>query len=178
MALSWFACSVHHLVIASLTLTLWKMFPIGFRSGLRAGMVNFFAPTAEIACCAFRLFWLGSPSCKKSLPFLLLLFSKSVGNCSRSKSANFWPFKWPTYCSARITPLLYAIAKIKCAVRPPLPSCEPLDVWLKLRPSEGFRRFYLDGGSANEGMQQFVRVFRWPHLPKLYVLCKNSYGLF
>ena len=32
---------------------------------MRAGIINFLAPTAAIASCAFLLFWLGSPSCKK-----------------------------------------------------------------------------------------------------------------
>ena len=58
----------------NLRLTIWKIFSIGFKSGLLAGIVNFRAPISSQADVAFTLFCEGSSSCKKSFPLGLALF--------------------------------------------------------------------------------------------------------
>jgi len=127
-------------------LTLLKTFSIGLQSGLRAGMLNMVAPTSSIASFAFRLFWEGSPSCKNNFPCGLELSLKRGGKTLFTNAANVSTLRRPSYCSAKITPRLYAIAQLKCATRPPVPSCDPLVVLSKFKPSFGLRHA-IDGGA-------------------------------
>ena len=79
-------------------------FSIGLMSRLLGGIENFVAPTACLACFTAFLFWLGSPSCRNSLPVGLTFFSIVLGKWSQMKSGIICPFMLPSYCSQRITP--------------------------------------------------------------------------
>ena len=114
----------------NLRLAIWKIFSIGFKSRLLAGIVNFRAPTSSQADLAFTLLCQGSPSCWKSFPLGLAVFLHMLAKCSWANEENFSAFILPWYCSAAITPLTYAIAAIKWATFSPVPSWLPYPVKL------------------------------------------------
>ena len=122
----------------NLRLAIWKIFSIGFKSRLLAGIVNFRAPTSSQADLAFTLLCQGSPSCRKSLPLGLAVFLNMLVKYSRANEENFSAFILPWYCSAVITPLAYAIAAIKWPTFSPVPSWLPYPVKPKSNPCPGF----------------------------------------
>ena len=68
-----------------LSVTWLNTFSIGFMLGLLRGIKNFVAPTVCMACFPALLFWLGSPSCRGSLPVGLTFFLNVLEKWSRMK---------------------------------------------------------------------------------------------
>ncbi len=88
------------------TVSVWKKFSIGLRSGLRGAIFNTSAFTLSIASIATFEFCLGHPSMRNLLALefddLLNAYGKDL-----TISANFGPVIVPSYCSQRTTPLPY-----------------------------------------------------------------------
>ena len=113
------------------------MFSMGFRSGVLAGMVNFWVSTSSQADLDFTLFYEGSPSCMESFPFASALFLNMLAKCSGTNEKNFSGFILPWYYSTAITPYLYEIAAIKRATFSPVPPWLFFLVKPKSNPSPG-----------------------------------------
>ena len=108
-----------------------------------------------------KVFYEGSPSCRRSFPFGLALFSNMLTKGSRANEVNFSSFILLCYCSAVITPFPYATAAIKWAKFSPVPLSPPLSVKPKSIPCPGFLQAIALGALAcSKG------VILWHHLSK------------